>query len=76
MKIDSIDHIVLTVKDIQTTVQFYTEIMGMEAVAYGAESPESIIKTTLRYTHVSNRNLSWFQSPFKRWETLLKKQLS
>ena len=36
MKIDSIDHIVLTVKDIRRTVQFYTEILGMEAVAYGS----------------------------------------
>jgi catechol 2,3-dioxygenase-like lactoylglutathione lyase family enzyme len=35
MKIDSIDHVVLTVKDIEKTCEFYSKVMGMEVVAFG-----------------------------------------
>ncbi len=35
MKIDSLDHLVLTVEDIATTVRFYTEILGMEREVFG-----------------------------------------
>ncbi|WP_250255753.1 VOC family protein [Chryseobacterium sp. Marseille-Q3244] len=35
MKIKNIDHIVLTVADISKTIEFYTEIMGFEAVTFG-----------------------------------------
>ena len=34
MKIDSIDHVVLTVKDIEKTCEFYSKVMGMEVVGY------------------------------------------
>ena len=36
MKIESIDHVVLTVKDIEKTCEFYSKVMGMEVVAFGA----------------------------------------
>jgi catechol 2,3-dioxygenase-like lactoylglutathione lyase family enzyme len=35
MKIDSLDHVVLTVKDIDSTCTFYAKVLGMEIVAYG-----------------------------------------
>lgn len=35
MKIDRIDHIVLTVKDIEATCVFYREVLGMEVVTFG-----------------------------------------
>ena len=35
MKIDSIDHVVFTVKDIETTCAFYTKVLGMEVVTFG-----------------------------------------
>ncbi|CAJ1001869.1 MULTISPECIES: VOC family protein [Brevibacillus] len=35
MKIDRLDHFVLTVKDIDATVRFYTTILGMEEVTFG-----------------------------------------
>ena len=35
MKIDSIDHVVLTVKDIEKTCEFYSKVLGMEIVAFG-----------------------------------------
>ena len=36
MRIDRLDHLVLTVADIDATVDFYTRVLGMEAVAFGA----------------------------------------
>jgi len=35
MKIDRIDHIVLTVKDIEATCEFYARVLGMKAVTFG-----------------------------------------
>jgi catechol 2,3-dioxygenase-like lactoylglutathione lyase family enzyme len=37
MKIDSLDHLVLTVKDVDETVSFYTKVLGMEVVTFGIE---------------------------------------
>lgn len=36
MKITDIDHIVLTVADIDASVEFYTGVLGMRAVTFGA----------------------------------------
>lgn len=33
---DSIDHVVLTVADIESTIHFYTKILGMTAITFGA----------------------------------------
>jgi len=35
MKIDSLDHVVLTVKDIDATCRFYAKVLGMEIVTFG-----------------------------------------
>jgi len=35
MKIDSLDHLVLTVKDIEVTCEFYSKVLGMEIVTFG-----------------------------------------
>jgi len=35
MKIDRLDHLVLTVADIDATCRFYTSAMGMEVVTFG-----------------------------------------
>ncbi|KMQ64913.1 hypothetical protein ACM46_11950 [Chryseobacterium angstadtii] len=35
MEIQSIDHIVLTVADIDTTIEFYTSVLGFQAVIFG-----------------------------------------
>lgn len=37
MKIDSLDHLVLTVKDIDASCDFYARVMGMEVVTFGAQ---------------------------------------
>lgn len=36
MKIDAIDHLVMTVKDIDATCAFYTQVLGMDVVTFGA----------------------------------------
>ncbi len=36
MNINRLDHLVLTVKDIECTVQFYVSVLGMEKEAFGA----------------------------------------
>lgn len=35
MKIDSLDHLVLTVKDVEASCAFYARVMGMEVVTFG-----------------------------------------
>lgn len=35
MKIDTLDHLVLTCTDVDTTIAFYSKVMGMEAVSFG-----------------------------------------
>ena len=35
MRVDRLDHLVLTVADIGATVGFYTQVLGMKAVAFG-----------------------------------------
>lgn len=34
MKLDSLDHLVLTVKDIAATASFYSSVLGMEVVSF------------------------------------------
>ena len=36
MNIDRLDHLVLTVRDIEITVQFYVTVLGMEKEEFGA----------------------------------------
>ena len=35
MEIDRIDHIVLTVADVEATIRFYSDVLGMRAVTFG-----------------------------------------
>lgn len=35
MQIDRLDHLVLTVQDIQATCEFYSKLLGMEIVTFG-----------------------------------------
>ena len=35
MKIDRLDHLVLTVRDIEATCEFYKRVLGMEVVTFG-----------------------------------------
>lgn len=35
LEVNQIDHLVLTVMDIESTCQFYSEVLGMEVVSFG-----------------------------------------
>jgi catechol 2,3-dioxygenase-like lactoylglutathione lyase family enzyme len=35
MKVESLDHLVLTVADMERTIRFYTRILGMEEITFG-----------------------------------------
>jgi catechol 2,3-dioxygenase-like lactoylglutathione lyase family enzyme len=37
MRLDQIDHLVLTVRDLAATIAFYTTALGMEEVTFGEE---------------------------------------
>ncbi|MEJ2141249.1 MAG: VOC family protein [Gammaproteobacteria bacterium] len=37
MKLQRLDHLVLTVRDISTTVDFYTHILGMELITFAED---------------------------------------
>ncbi|MFZ7127679.1 MAG: VOC family protein [Desulfobacterales bacterium] len=37
MKVESIDHIVLTVKDVEATCAFYSQVLGMRITTFGTE---------------------------------------
>lgn len=39
MKIDRLDHLVLTVNDIEATCKFYSTVLGMEVVSFGSGRP-------------------------------------
>ncbi len=35
MQISHLDHLVLTVRDIEAAIEFYTRVLGMEAISFG-----------------------------------------
>ncbi|MFT5644928.1 MAG: catechol-2,3-dioxygenase, partial [Janthinobacterium sp.] len=35
MKIDNLDHLVLTVKDIEASASFYSKVLGMDIIIFG-----------------------------------------
>jgi catechol 2,3-dioxygenase-like lactoylglutathione lyase family enzyme len=50
MRVIGLDHLVLTVADIQRTVDFYTQVLGMSAETFGPDQ-----RTALRFgTHKIN----------------------
>jgi len=36
LKIDRLDHLVLTVKDIEATFAFYARVLGMDVITFGS----------------------------------------
>jgi catechol 2,3-dioxygenase-like lactoylglutathione lyase family enzyme len=36
MQVEAIDHIVLTVRDLEVAIAFYTRVLGMKAITFGA----------------------------------------
>lgn len=44
MKISALDHLVLTVADIDRTIAFYTQVLGMEEVSFGNNRKACILE--------------------------------
>lgn len=42
IKINKIDHVVLTVKDMNKTIDFYTSILGFELITFGKENRKAL----------------------------------
>ncbi|MCB0094052.1 MAG: VOC family protein, partial [Caldilineaceae bacterium] len=42
MHIDRLDHLVLTVRDLDATVQFYTNVLGMHVITFGADKRKAL----------------------------------
>ncbi|KIW35393.1 uncharacterized protein PV07_02091 [Cladophialophora immunda] len=48
-KVKSLDHLVLTVKDIDATIQFYQDVCGMRHTSFVAETDPSITRHALNF---------------------------
>ena|ERR1044071_7217819 len=42
MKVESLDHLVLTVKDIDATCRFYSDVLGMEVITFGVNRRKAL----------------------------------
>ena len=48
-KAKSLDHFVLTVKDIDATIQFYKDVLGMQLTSFAAATDPSITRYALKF---------------------------
>ena len=49
MKLEKIDHVVITVKDLNKTVDFYTNILGMKLEKFSSSSNNNLIRYALSF---------------------------
>ena len=49
MKLEKIDHVVITVKDLNTTIDFYTNILGMKLEKFSTSSYNSQIRYAVSF---------------------------
>ncbi|WP_342236455.1 VOC family protein [Inquilinus sp. OTU3971] len=49
IRIDHLDHLVLTVASIEATCDFYTRALGMTVETFGADTPEGSRRKALRF---------------------------
>ncbi len=57
MRVDRLDHLVLTVTSIDATVSFYTRVLGMTAVTFGAGRTALTFGTSKINLHETGREL-------------------
>lgn len=57
MRIDAIDHLVLTVRDLQVATAFYTRVLGMNAVTFGADRKALLFGSQKINLHEAGREL-------------------
>jgi catechol 2,3-dioxygenase-like lactoylglutathione lyase family enzyme len=66
MQIDRLDHLVLTVASIDVTVDFYTRVLGMRAVSFGAGRTALTFGTSKINLHEAGREFepkAWRPTP-------------
>lgn len=66
MRIDRLDHLVLTVASIEVTVDFYTRVLGMRAVTFGAGRTALAFGTSKINLHEAGREFeprAWRPTP-------------
>ena len=49
MKLEKIDHVVITVKDLNTTIDFYTNILGMKLEKFSTSSYNNQIRYAVSF---------------------------
>jgi len=42
MQIDRLDHLVLTARDLNATIQFYTNVLSMHVITFGADNRKAL----------------------------------
>ncbi len=52
MKIERLDHFVITVKDINATVNFYTQVLGMALVTFGENNSRKALSFGLQKINI------------------------
>jgi len=57
VRVDRLDHLVLTVASIEATVGFYTRVLGMEAVTFGAVRTALTFGTSKINLHQAGKEL-------------------
>jgi len=55
MKIDRLDHLVLTVKDIAATCEFYSNALGMDVITFGEDRKALVFGTQKINLHESGK---------------------
>ena len=55
MRVDRIDHLVLTVASIEATVEFYTRVLGMEVMTFGPSRTALAFGTSKINLHQAGR---------------------
>ena len=64
MKLEKIDHVVITVKDLNKTIDFYTNILGMKLEKISSTLDDSQIKYALSFGS-QKINIHEEKKPFK-----------
>ena len=57
MKVVTLDHLVLTVKDIDATCEFYATILGLEVITFGDKRKALACGSTRIHLHEAGREL-------------------
>lgn len=58
VRVHAIDHLVLTVRDLEATLEFYTQVLGAEAITFGAGRHALVIGAQKLNLHVAGQEFA------------------